>query len=140
MVFQLYFNPSYWQLPIQSPGVPVQRMERAEIIPVEPDPDHAGARERRNGFKRSRVPGERFFIVAGVGDPGLEKWMKLTVNGEPHEHQGNGSIDALLEELGANKAHTALMVNGEMVPSNDWDATTLKENDAVEMLVFVGGG
>lgn len=29
----------------KSPGVPIQRMERAEIIPVEPDPDHAGARE-----------------------------------------------------------------------------------------------
>jgi len=66
--------------------------------------------------------------------------MKLTVNGEPHKHQGNGSIDALLEELGANKAHTALMLNGSVVPSNDRETTTLKENDAVEMLVFVGGG
>ena len=25
--------------------------------------------------------------------------MKLTVNGEPHEHQGDGTIDALLDEL-----------------------------------------
>ena len=66
--------------------------------------------------------------------------MKLTVNGDAHEHQGDGSIDALLEELGANKAHTALMVNGDVVPSEQWEATTLKENDEVEMLVFVGGG
>lgn len=116
-------------------------MERAEIIPVEPDPDHAGARERRNCFKRSRVPRERFFIVAEIGDPGpLEKKMKLTVNGEPHEHQGDGSIDALLEELGANKAHTALMLNGNVVPSNDWGTTMLNESDEIEMLVFVGGG
>ena len=66
--------------------------------------------------------------------------MKLTVNGEPHEHQGDGTVDALLEELGANKEHTALMVNGDVVSSNDWKTTTLRENDNVEMLVFVGGG
>jgi len=66
--------------------------------------------------------------------------MKLQVNGEPHEHQGNGTINALLEELGANKAHTALMVNGDVMPSDDWKTTALNENDEVEMLVFVGGG
>ena len=66
--------------------------------------------------------------------------MKLIVNGEPHEHRGNGSIDALLEELGANKAHTALMVNGDVVPSDVWETTLLKDHDEIEMLVFVGGG
>ena len=66
--------------------------------------------------------------------------MKLTVNGEPHEHEGNGSVDALLEELGANKAHTALMINGRVVPSTDWASPVLNEHDEVEMLVFVGGG
>ena len=66
--------------------------------------------------------------------------MKLTVNGEPHQHQGSGTVDNLLEELGANKAHTALMLNGDVVPSEQWASTTLKENDEVEMLVFVGGG
>ena len=66
--------------------------------------------------------------------------MKLTVNGEPHEYLGDNSIDALLGELGANKEHTALMVNGAVVPSTDWQTTPLNENDEVEMLVFVGGG
>ncbi len=66
--------------------------------------------------------------------------MKLTVNGEPHEHLGDGSIDGLLDELGANKAHTALMVNGDVIPSGSWKSATLKENDDIEMLVFVGGG
>jgi sulfur carrier protein len=69
-----------------------------------------------------------------------EEIMKLTVNGESHEHCGTGTIDALLEELGANKAHTALMVNGDVVPSDSWASTALKENDEIEMLVFVGGG
>jgi sulfur carrier protein len=66
--------------------------------------------------------------------------MKLTVNDEPHQHQGRGSVDSLLEELGANQEHTALMINGEIIPSTGWHATLLKENDAIEMLVFVGGG
>ena len=66
--------------------------------------------------------------------------MKVTVNGEVNEHLGDGTIDALLEELGANKAHTALMLNGEVVPSKEWKASPLHENDDVEMLVFVGGG
>ncbi len=66
--------------------------------------------------------------------------MKLTVNGEPHQHAGDGSIAALLEELGTKKEHTALMLNGDVVPSKDWKTTALVENDEVEMLVFVGGG
>ena len=66
--------------------------------------------------------------------------MKLTVNGEPHEHQGNGSIDALLGELDAKKEHTALMLNGNVLPAKDWETERLNENDEVEMLVFVGGG
>ena len=66
--------------------------------------------------------------------------MKLIVNGKPHEHHGNGTIDALLGELGAKKEHTALMLKGEVIPSANWKTTTLTENDNIEMLVFVGGG
>ena len=66
--------------------------------------------------------------------------MKITLNGESHEHRGNGSVDALLNELGAVKAHTALMINGNVVPSTEWESPVLNENDEVEMLVFVGGG
>lgn len=66
--------------------------------------------------------------------------MKLLVNGEPHAHHGDANLDVLLDELGANKAHTALMLNGDVVPANHWKTTPLKENDTVEMLVFVGGG
>ena len=66
--------------------------------------------------------------------------MKLKVNNEAHEHSGAGTIDALLEELGAVKAHTALMLNGDVIPAEKWETTSLSENDEVELLVFVGGG
>jgi len=66
--------------------------------------------------------------------------MKLTVNGKTHDHAGSGTVDALLEELDAKKEHTALMVNGTVVPSDKWGTASLNENDEIEMLVFVGGG
>ena len=66
--------------------------------------------------------------------------MKLTVNGEIHQHKGDGSVDSLLAELGAKKDHTALMINGAVIPSDQWPTTDLKENDTIEMIVFVGGG
>jgi thiamine biosynthesis protein ThiS len=106
-------------------------MERAEIIPVEPDPDYAGVRERRDFSSVSGFPGTLFcWRIA----------MKLMVNGELHEYRGNGTPEALLEELGAKKEHTALLLNGEVLPSKDWKTTALNENDEIEMLVFVGGG
>ena len=66
--------------------------------------------------------------------------MKLEVNGELHEHSGNGSISALLDELGAKKEHAALTVNGDIVSSSRWEEPLLQEGDKVEILVFVGGG
>lgn len=66
--------------------------------------------------------------------------MELMVNGEPREHPDGTTLDALLDGLGAKKEHTALLLNGAVLPSKDWKTTTLDENDEIEMLVFVGGG
>jgi len=85
--------------------------------------------------------------------------MFLTVNGEQHEHCGDRTIVALLEELGAKPEHTALTVNNELVfchslrslprnteaslaslGSKDWNNLKLNDGDTVEVLTFVGGG
>jgi len=66
--------------------------------------------------------------------------MNLTVNGESLEHTGDGTVPALLAELGANPEHTALTVNGDLVFSKDWKNFKLTDGDAVEVLTFVGGG
>jgi sulfur carrier protein len=66
--------------------------------------------------------------------------MFLTVNGEKYEHSGDGTVSALLAELGATPEHTALTVNGELVFSKDWKIFKLTDGDAVEILTFVGGG
>lgn len=66
--------------------------------------------------------------------------MFLIVNGEKYEHRGDGTVPALLAELGATPEHTALTVNGDIVPSKNWEVTAFKENDTIEILTFVGGG
>ncbi|MCC7299827.1 MAG: sulfur carrier protein ThiS [Verrucomicrobia bacterium] len=66
--------------------------------------------------------------------------MFLTVNDENYEHHGDGTVAALLTELGATPEHTALTVNGELVFSKDWKVFKFNGGDTVEVLTFVGGG
>lgn len=66
--------------------------------------------------------------------------MNLVVNGGKFEHGGDGTVSALLAELGATPEHTALTVNGELVFSKDWKTFELNNDDTVEILTFVGGG
>jgi thiamine biosynthesis protein ThiS len=66
--------------------------------------------------------------------------MQLTVNGESHDHSGNGSITSLLTELGANSEHAAVTVNRDLIFSKDWKTFKLTTGDTVEVLTFVGGG
>ena len=66
--------------------------------------------------------------------------MNITLNGEAHTHQGASTLTSLLNEIGAQKEHTALMQNGNVIPATDWSNTPLNENDQIEILVFVGGG
>ena len=76
--------------------------------------------------------------------------MFLTVTGEKYEHRGDGTVSALLAELGATPEHTAVTVNGELVPSKHpvapkpgeggWENFKLNAGDTVEVLTFVGGG
>jgi thiamine biosynthesis protein ThiS len=69
-----------------------------------------------------------------------ENPMFLTVNGEKVEHRGDGTVPALLAELGATPEHTALTVNGDLVFSKQWNDFKFTDGDTVEVLTFVGGG
>jgi sulfur carrier protein len=66
--------------------------------------------------------------------------MFLTVNGEKYEHRGDGTVPALLAELGATPEHTAVTVNADLASSKNWRNFKLNDGDAVEVLTFVGGG
>lgn len=66
--------------------------------------------------------------------------MNLIVNGTPHQHQGDGTLLSLLQEMGAIPERVAVMVNDEVIPRANRTAVTLKENDRIEVLSFCGGG
>lgn len=66
--------------------------------------------------------------------------MQLTVNGEPHRHEGDGRLPSLLREIGADERAVAVMVNGLVVPRDRRAARDLREGDVVEILVFAAGG
>ena len=66
--------------------------------------------------------------------------MKITLNGEPYEHRGDGTVRTLLDEVGATPEQTALMWNGDVIPRERWPSVILRESDQVELLVFACGG
>lgn len=66
--------------------------------------------------------------------------MLLKVNGKEHNHNGNGSIAALLAEMDSIPERVAVLVNDEIIPSDRRAAVSLKDNDRVEIIVMAGGG
>jgi len=66
--------------------------------------------------------------------------MNLVVNGEPHHHNGRGTIGELLLECQADPSRTAIMINGDVVLRSQWESVKLSECDHVELLMFAGGG
>ena len=68
--------------------------------------------------------------------------MTLVINGEHREFDPGLTIAQLVRTLGRDPAQagTAIARNGDVVPRRLWDTTLLDDNDAVEVVVAVGGG
>ncbi len=66
--------------------------------------------------------------------------MRITLNGESHEHGGDGSLPQLLQELGADRERVAVMVNGQVITRQKRPSYLLSDGDTVEVLTFAGGG
>jgi sulfur carrier protein len=66
--------------------------------------------------------------------------MKLVVNGESVEHEGDGKVVSFLAEMHADCDRVAIMVNEEVVRRSEWGSVNLKEGDRVEVLTYAGGG
>ena len=107
------------------------RKGRAEITPVEPDPDNAGA-----GKPTRCAPGEclgAFFYLK-------ELEVKLTVNGEAYEAKQSVSVTALLEEMGVGGRAVVVVLNDEVIPFSSRRTCGLREGDRVDLFRLVGGG
>ena len=68
--------------------------------------------------------------------------MNVTLNGEPHELRDRARVRDAVAESGAEPAGrgVAVAVDGEVVPSGDWDRVELLEGQRVEVLRAVQGG
>ncbi|MEO8457943.1 MAG: sulfur carrier protein ThiS [Chloroflexota bacterium] len=66
--------------------------------------------------------------------------MNITLNGKPHEIDGERKVLSLLESLKVNAEQVAVAINGEVVRKVDWPQTVVRPGDSVEIVRAVGGG
>lgn len=66
--------------------------------------------------------------------------MKITVNGKVFSVEPDITLDKFLQDRGADPAKTVAAVNGRIVNGEDCPRTILKDNDALDLMSFVGGG
>ncbi len=66
--------------------------------------------------------------------------MELIVNGENKNFPDNSTLQAIIDELRIEEKVMAAAVNMEIVKKDEWTSYTVKENDKLELLQFVGGG
>ena len=66
--------------------------------------------------------------------------MRVYVNGEPRELNCPLTLAELVTELDLPPARIAIELNRVVVRRKDWSATTLKDEDRIEIVHFVGGG
>lgn len=66
--------------------------------------------------------------------------MRIEVNGEPREVPDGCTIAGLLDLLEVRMKGVAVERNREVVPRAEHAATTLEENDQLEVVTLVGGG
>lgn len=66
--------------------------------------------------------------------------MNITLNGKPHELDGERSIVALLKSLDVKAEQVAVALNGEVVRKRAWPETDVHDGDTVEIVRAVGGG
>ncbi len=66
--------------------------------------------------------------------------MNITVNGEKKEVPTGITIAGLLEFLKIQHQRVAVELNESIVKKDRYDATAIKEGDALEVVSFMGGG
>ena len=67
--------------------------------------------------------------------------MKVTVAGVKKDiKEGTTIAKLIVDEKVENPDYVTVTVNDDFVESEDFDKTSLNENDVVEFLYFMGGG
>jgi sulfur carrier protein len=66
--------------------------------------------------------------------------MQVTVNGNPMELPPGLTIEALLTHLSVRRQYTAVALNREVTPRDEYATTVLNEGDRIEIVRPMGGG
>ena len=66
--------------------------------------------------------------------------MKVIVNGVPEDLDERMTVAQLVATRSEDRRRIAVARNGEVVPRSAWEATSLHDGDAVEVLAAVAGG
>ena len=67
--------------------------------------------------------------------------MKLVVNGKETDVSDGLTVNRLLVEQNVKMPEmVSVELNGQILRRTEFDATTLKDDDKVEFLYFMGGG
>lgn len=66
--------------------------------------------------------------------------MRIYLNGESKELEQSSTLLDLVNELNLPSPRIAIELNRNVVRRRDWESTTLKEDDRIEIVHFVGGG
>jgi len=66
--------------------------------------------------------------------------MHLQLNGDQREFPDGLNLAALVQHLGMKADRVAVELNLEIVPRANWQQTSLKDGDKLEIVHFVGGG
>ncbi len=64
----------------------------------------------------------------------------MRVNGENIEITKETNLYEFLTEQGYNTLKIAVELNGDIVPKSNYKNVTLKNDDTIEVVSFVGGG
>ena len=67
-------------------------------------------------------------------------FMLLHINGEQRDFPDGLTVAVLVAQLGMKPDRVAVELNLEIVPRAQWDTTSLKNGDKLEVVHFVGGG
>jgi len=66
--------------------------------------------------------------------------MRVKINGEDREVNDGLTLTALLESLQIRPGRVVVERNRDIVPREDYSATSIMEGDTLEIVHFVGGG
>ena len=66
--------------------------------------------------------------------------MHLFINRDEKSFPDSLSLAELIEQLGMKGDRVAVELNREIVSRSQWPETTLKDDDRLEIVHFVGGG